>query len=195
MSEFPDVVWLNGTFGVGKTTTARALVDMVPRARLFDPEEVGYMLEHAMVREPVGDFQEWPLWRRLAVLNLVELWQHTGDRIIVPMTVLRENFACEIFDGLATHGLRCAHVLLHAEEAVLRARIADAEEHPGNPDASEDTRRWRMSKVDDYQRALPWLTRTAHLVDTTSSPPAEVVREVLAIVSQISVPASPRMEP
>jgi broad-specificity NMP kinase len=35
------LVWLNGTFGVGKTTTAIALVEADDRYRLFDPEQVG----------------------------------------------------------------------------------------------------------------------------------------------------------
>ncbi|MBP2471442.1 shikimate kinase [Crossiella equi] len=184
MSELPEVLWLNGTFGVGKSTTARALLQALPDARPFDPEQVGYMLEHAMVREPVPDFQEWPLWRRLVVLNLVELLRHTGDRLVVPMTVLREDFATEIFTGLAEHGVRVRHVLLHCGRDVLRARITAAEEHPGDPAASEETRRWRMSKVDDYQRALPWLRASAHVVDTTTAPTDEVVRAVLATLTR-----------
>jgi broad-specificity NMP kinase len=32
------LVWINGTFGVGKTTTAKALTDRLPGHRLFDPE-------------------------------------------------------------------------------------------------------------------------------------------------------------
>jgi hypothetical protein len=30
------IVWINGTFGAGKTTTAAALVELLPAARLFD---------------------------------------------------------------------------------------------------------------------------------------------------------------
>jgi hypothetical protein len=38
------IVWLNGAFGVGKTTTVLQLPALVPGSRLFDPETVGYML-------------------------------------------------------------------------------------------------------------------------------------------------------
>jgi len=38
------IVWLNGAFGAGKSTTAKALVALSPRLRLFDPEWVGYLL-------------------------------------------------------------------------------------------------------------------------------------------------------
>lgn len=48
------IIWLNGAFGVGKTTTAWSVISL---SRIFDPEEVGYMLAHVMVHEPVNDFQ------------------------------------------------------------------------------------------------------------------------------------------
>jgi hypothetical protein len=38
------IIWLNGTFGAGKTATAAKLLPLAPGARLFDPETVGYML-------------------------------------------------------------------------------------------------------------------------------------------------------
>jgi hypothetical protein len=38
------LVWINGAFGVGRSTTAAALVDAAAGYRLFDPEHVGYML-------------------------------------------------------------------------------------------------------------------------------------------------------
>ena len=38
------IIWLNGTFGAGKTTTARQLVQRLANTRLFDPELVGYLL-------------------------------------------------------------------------------------------------------------------------------------------------------
>ena len=34
----PLVVWIDGAFGVGKTTVAEELVTMLPDAMLFDPE-------------------------------------------------------------------------------------------------------------------------------------------------------------
>jgi hypothetical protein len=38
------IVWLNGTFGAGKTTTARELVTRLPDARVFGAEHVGFLL-------------------------------------------------------------------------------------------------------------------------------------------------------
>jgi hypothetical protein len=36
------IVWINGPFGVGKTTVAERLVHDWPGATLFDPEVLGY---------------------------------------------------------------------------------------------------------------------------------------------------------
>jgi adenylylsulfate kinase-like enzyme len=35
------IIWLNGTFGAGKTTTARQLAERLANARHFDPELAG----------------------------------------------------------------------------------------------------------------------------------------------------------
>jgi adenylylsulfate kinase-like enzyme len=50
------IIWLNGTFGAGKTTTGRLLSQRSQRLRLFDPEWVGYMLRENLGDYPVTDF-------------------------------------------------------------------------------------------------------------------------------------------
>jgi hypothetical protein len=61
------IVWLNGTFGCGKTATAAELRGLIPSSRVFDPETVGYMLQPNLADHPVTDFQHWPPWRPLVV--------------------------------------------------------------------------------------------------------------------------------
>ena len=72
------IVWLNGTFGAGKTSTAAELLPRVPNARLFDPEEVGYMLGPNLADRPVSNFQHWEPWRTLVVATAIELVRYTG---------------------------------------------------------------------------------------------------------------------
>jgi hypothetical protein len=59
------IIWLNGTFGVGKTTTAGLLQEASPRLRTFDPEGVGYLLRKTLGDHPVTDFRHWESWRIL----------------------------------------------------------------------------------------------------------------------------------
>ncbi|HEV2256154.1 MAG TPA: hypothetical protein VGS06_23645 [Streptosporangiaceae bacterium] len=59
------IIWLNGTFGCGKTSTAAELHLLVPSSRVFDPETVGYMLRPNLADHPISDFQHWPPRRPL----------------------------------------------------------------------------------------------------------------------------------
>ena len=42
-------MWLNGTFGAGKTTTAAELARLIPGARIFDPETAGLPVFHVVL--------------------------------------------------------------------------------------------------------------------------------------------------
>jgi hypothetical protein len=58
------IIWLNGPFGIGKTTTAHACLRRLPQAVLFDPEPFGTALRHTVESvETVTDLQDlrgWP---------------------------------------------------------------------------------------------------------------------------------------
>ena len=59
-------ILINGSFGVGKTTVARALRRRLPGAALFDPEWVGLTLMR-MPGYNQSDFQHLVAWRRWSV--------------------------------------------------------------------------------------------------------------------------------
>ena len=61
------IVWVNGAFGAGKTTTAARLTEMWKGSRRFDPEQVGYALGNNLKDIPFSDFQDLPPWRPLVV--------------------------------------------------------------------------------------------------------------------------------
>jgi hypothetical protein len=86
------IVWLNGTFGCGKTTTGAELRSLIPSSRLFDPEMVGYMLRPNPADQPVSDFQHWPPWRPMVVATATELACFTGQHLIAPQTILTRAY-------------------------------------------------------------------------------------------------------
>jgi hypothetical protein len=96
------IIWLNGTFGAGKTTTSAELANRLG-ARVFDAEYVGYLLRIPFP-EPVGDFQDLALWRPLVVETAARIHEHTGGPLVIPQKLLVEAYAREIFDGLAARG-------------------------------------------------------------------------------------------
>ena len=168
------IVWLNGAFGVGKTTTARALVALSPRLRLFDPEWVGYLLRANLGDHEFTDFQQLPPWRTPVPKVAAEVAGVTGQDLVAVQTVLDARYWAELHAGMTSLGQPVTHVLLDATADVLHARI-DAD-----PDGV-DIRGWRHEHVGRYATARPWLTAAAdHVVDIGALTPEEAATRILA---------------
>ena len=166
------IVWINGAFGAGKTTTARELIELIPNSTLFDPEVIGAALAHLLPPKhlaEVGDFQDLPIWRRLVIDTAAAMLAELGGTLVIPMTLLRQEYRDEIFGGLAARRIPVRHVLLAPAETILRERIAGREVPPDLPDGEMRVRRWSYDHIEPYRAALgSWLTADAHLVDTSA---------------------------
>ncbi|MFG1794736.1 AAA family ATPase [Nocardia sp. NPDC049149] len=169
------IVWLNGTFGAGKTTTARELVGLLPEARIFDAEYVGYMLRHVMVSEQVGDFQEWRPWRGLVVATATQVLDYVGGTLVIPQSVLVQQYWQEISAGLAAADVPVHHVVLDAERAELLRRIESDTAEPG-------ARQWRLDHLDAYETARSWLGHAGEVIDTAGLDPSAVAARIAADV-------------
>ncbi|WP_328471082.1 AAA family ATPase [Streptomyces sp. NBC_00448] len=176
------IVWLNGTFGAGKTTTSRLLTEMLPGARIFDSEYVGHMLRPFLTDKPVRDFQEHPPWRSLVVQTAVQLLDYVGGTLVLPQSVLVEAYWTELSGGLAEAGVPVHHFVLHADPEELVRRIEQDTE--GAP-----ARQWRLDHVSAYEAALPWLREAGEVVDTAGTPPADVARRIAARVAGAADPS------
>jgi hypothetical protein len=171
------IVWLNGAHGAGKTTTAALVQRLIPDSRVFDAEKVGETLMDITPGLPATDnFQHWPPWRPLVVETARRVLDYTGGTLVVPMTVLVEEYWREIGDGLARHGVPVRHFVLHADEAALRARIAgDTVLGPDSP--------FRLRHLAPYaEAARTWLHTQAEVVDTTGITPAQAARRIAEAV-------------
>ncbi|WP_030829661.1 NUDIX hydrolase [Streptomyces hygroscopicus] len=181
------IVWLNGALGAGKTAAARELVDFIPGSTFYDPELVGNGLRMMLPRkrlEEVTDYQDLPSWRRLVVDTGAALLAEVGGPLVVAMTVLRQEYRDEIFGGFAARRIPVRHVLLHTDETILRERIAEREEIPGDADANEAVRQWCLAHLTPYRAALTWLTADAHVVDTTGLTPRQTAEHIAGAVRE-----------
>ncbi|MFD6280127.1 AAA family ATPase [Streptomyces sp. NPDC060209] len=167
------IIWLNGTFGAGKTTTARELTSRIPESRLFDAEKVGEMLWHVLGTPP-RDFQDWRPWRGLVVETARQLLDYVGGTLVVTQTVLQETYWQELSTGLAEAGIPVRHFLLHTDHETLVHRIR-TDAAPESANAAQ----WRLDHLPAYRDALPWLQREAETVDTTGVPPSRVAEIVI----------------
>lgn len=173
------IVWINGAFGAGKTSTARELIDMIPNSTLYDPGVTGAGLRELLPQKrlaEVGDYQDLPIWRRLVVDTAAALLDDAGGVLVVPMTLLRQEYRDEIFGGLASRRIPVRHVLLALDETILRRRIAgrasgaDAAEDPAR---TERARQWAYEHIEPYGAALGWIEADALVVDTGGLSPAQ----------------------
>lgn len=198
------IVWINGTFGAGKSSTARELTGLLPDSTLFDPEFIGDALRVLLPRKrlaEVCDYQDLPSWRRLVVDTAAAMLSEVGGVLVVPMTLLRQEYRDEIFGGLAARRIAVRHVLLAPEETILRERIATREEPGSAQDVDVRVRQWAYEHIPAYQHALGWLTADAHVVDNgaltvreTAERIAEAVRTDAARVCDIVQTPQPTRE-
>ncbi|WP_169813532.1 AAA family ATPase [Nocardia vaccinii] len=181
-----DVVWLNGTFGCGKSTKAMEFVAAQTEWRLFDTEHVGFMLEAQFPDRPVDDIQHRPLWRRLVPIVASELAHATGQNLLIVQTVLQHEYWEELAEGIRAQGHSLHHVLIDVDAAALERRITDDHVLHG---AAE----WRLQHIPAFLAARTrWLVDAADLrIDTTSVPPAQATERLAEAIAHWTTPSSP----
>jgi hypothetical protein len=172
------IVWLNGTHGAGKTTTSALVQQLIPGSRVLDAEKVGVTLMDITPGLPSTDnFQHWPPWRPLVVETAYRVLDYTGGTLVMPMTILVEQYWREISAGLADHAIPVRHFVLHADQATLRERIAgDTVLGPDSP--------FRLNYLEAYaEAARTWLHGEAEVVDTTQLTPAQAAEQIAEAVT------------
>jgi hypothetical protein len=167
------LVWIDGPFGVGKTTVAKALARRWPAALTFDPEQLGFLLRR--VGPPdlrTRDFQELPLWRQLVRQTAAGLVEHHGRPLIVPMALPDPRTSDEIIGGLRRSGLDVRHFLLLAAEPTLRQRLFWRWSLP-------TSRRWARAQIGRFPGAAS-ASEQATRLHTDRRPVRDLVAEILA---------------
>ena len=166
------IIWINGAFGAGKTTTAALLAEKSPGLRTFDPESVGYLLRDNLADFPVRDFRDWESWRVLVPVVADELVRFSGQGLVAPQTVLEEAYWDDLLSGLTARGHDVVHVLVEADGPTLRRRIEADQE-------LASARQGRLAHLSAYAAARPWMARRADLVvDSTHLAPGQVADQI-----------------
>ncbi|WP_108668397.1 AAA family ATPase [Euzebya rosea] len=181
----PDVVWINGTFGAGKSSVVAELVALDPSLVAVDPEEVGYLLRDVLP-VPTDDFRDLPAWRRLVAATIVEvLHARRGDdtpvnTVVVGMTLDDPVHRGEVFGGLAAAGTQVAEVVLTAAKDLIADRIRAQVLHPEDPARDEASRRWRLARLEQTTHRLEQLPGEVPRIDTGAMTAAAAARRVHA---------------
>lgn len=118
------ILWINGAFGSGKTTTAFELNRRLAGSFVYDPEQVGYFIRRNTPKIfSVGDFQDISLWREMNYKLLKMIAEQQDGTVIVPMTLVEPDYFHEIIDKLIAEGMDVRHFILYVSREELKRRI------------------------------------------------------------------------
>ena len=177
------IIWINGSFGAGKTTASEKLRALLPGSMLFDPEQLGYAARALVPPAPSGDFQDLPLWRSLTVYAILEVRRLYDATVIIPMTLVNPAYLTEILGGLAEHGEQVAHVYLDLAEQVLRDRITAQVLDQNNPVNDEKVRQWRLAQVDRCLAAKNRMPAGTTFLNSGTTDPDSLAAQIQALAS------------
>jgi len=128
------IIWLNGAFGVGKSTVAEEMNRRLKESFIYDPEQAGYFLWDNFPEEMKrkGNFQHIPLWREINYCVLKHINDHYSGVVIVPMTIYIRQYYDEIAGRLLRYGVSISPFILCASRQTIRNRLvvgrSDAED-------------------------------------------------------------------
>ncbi len=165
-----DVIWLNGAFGVGKTTVAELLVEEIDGAALVDPELIGEMLRQlAPAASQTDDWQDMPMWRSLTRDALAGLVTAGHGPLVVPMTIVDPGYFDETVVALRRAGITVSHFTLVASTETILSRLVVR-------DAARN--QWARDRAVDCVGSLHDRLFVTH-IDAEARDPAAIAAEIL----------------
>lgn len=129
------IIFLNGSFGVGKTSVARALKRYLGAA-IYNPEIAGGVILRLpqwlrLANRNRGDYQDMSLWRNGTVAG-IRLMRALSPVVIVPMAFSNRARLAEIMRKVGAFDPDVQHFCLVAPLEVIEARLrkrGDAPKH------------------------------------------------------------------
>lgn len=163
------IIWINGPYGVGKTTLAEELHRLQPHSFLFDAEAVGDAVRNNLPEEWFEAlFERYPMWFQVCAALLADLAGRYDGDVYVPMTLVLPDSFEKMARPLRAQGIPVRHVLLESSYEVLHDRILARGEE-------EDC--WCMQQIDlclQNQRTFEDVIR----IPSLGRSPQELAREV-----------------
>lgn len=170
------VIWIDGPYGVGKSTLAERLRELAPHSFVFDAEQVGNSVRENTPKELFNGyiFEGYPLWFELCAALLSDLSRRYDGTIYVPMTLTERDSFEKIAAPLRQSGIAAAHIVLTSTYEVVHDRILQRGEE-------EDC--WCMENIGlclERQRDFDGVVRLLSVGKTVD----ELARELLEAVGQ-----------
>ena len=185
------LIWINGAFGAGKTITAHNLQRRLGAGFIADPELLGFAAHRMLPKPARGDFQDLPQWRSAVLATLLQAEAACDGPLIVPMSIVNDDYFDEIVGGLRAEGLDVRHYALTATAETLRRRLRLRSRYLiGRALGRDET--WARQQIERCVTALS-APRYATHVATDHTTPNEVV-ELIAADAGLEL-TRPRLSP
>jgi hypothetical protein len=122
------VIVINGSFGVGKTTSAKLLRRALPGSIIYDPEWVGFVLRRLPKwvrwrRSWPDDYQQIELWRWSIVAGVRLFRLLRRGPVIVPMAFSDRCYFDEVIAGISQFECDVRVFCLQASLATVKRRL------------------------------------------------------------------------
>ncbi len=165
------VIFINGSFGIGKTTVSRLLVQQLPHSVLFDPEPIGVVLSR-LIRtwRRVDDFQDLSIWRETSA-RLIGLMCRFRGAVVVPMASSNESYLRQFLTDVRQSGNEAFHFCLTAPLPIVRERLRSREIRRGPTE-------WQLRRSAECCEAHQRPEFAEHIA-TEGRSPQQITQEIL----------------
>lgn len=161
------IIWINGSFGVGKTSTAELLKKELDNSIMYDPEEIGGFLSNMFEHEK-DDFQDYELWRTLNS-DILKYMCSIYEIVIVPMTITNKQYYDEIVNKLEVSGIKLNHFILCASKENIINRL----------DSRGNSTEWAYNQVDKCINAFESNKFKCKKINTDNMTVSDVVKTIV----------------
>ena len=119
------IIWINGPYGVGKSTLAGFLHAENPNSFIFDAEAVGNAVRDNLPKNRFNGyiFEGYPMWFTMCATLLNDIADNFSGDIYVPMTLVWKDSFPKIAVPLTEHGHAVKHILLTSSYDTIHDRI------------------------------------------------------------------------
>lgn len=126
------IIWINGAFGSGKSTTAESLHLRISNSHIYDPEQVGYFLWDSFPEgmKNKGDFQNINIWRSINYEIIKHIYDNYNGTLIIPMTIVNLEYYNDIIGKLIKDGIEIRVFVLMARKNTIKQRLLNRGEFP-----------------------------------------------------------------
>ena len=128
LQENMKIIWIDGTFGIGKSAVAAAIVKKIPQAHLLEFDALQEKYKPTSVSDYFG--KRYPEAKKYLVDALVDeiteiIQEGSCDCLVIPVALINDYCNQKLIDGFAN--IESHHFILTDKKEILHQRINNQE--------------------------------------------------------------------